>query len=74
MFHICVKFEVSWIYFKTFVALRPRTLFRSFYYTKNRTLSALSNYCESLNNKNSLEPLNRIFLEIGHLKVSLGQI
>ena len=74
MFHICVKFEVSWIYFKTFVALRPRTLFRSFYYTKNRTLTALSNYWESLNNKNLLEPLNRIFLEIGHLKVSLGQI
>jgi len=39
-----VKFEVNLIYFKTLAALRPRTLFRSFYYTKNRTLTALSNF------------------------------
>jgi len=56
-----VKFEVNLIYFKTLAALRPRTLFRSFYYTKDRTLTALSNFREFLKNKNLLEPLNMIF-------------
>ena len=56
-----MKFEVNLIYFKTLAALRPRTLFLSFYYTKNRTLTALSNFREFLKNKNSLEPLNVIF-------------
>jgi len=41
--------------------LRPRTLLRSFYYMKNRTLTALSNFREFLKNKNSLGPLNLIF-------------
>ena len=57
-----MKFEVNRIYFKTLTALRPRTLFRSSYYTKNRTSTALSNFREFLENKNSLEYLNMIFI------------
>ena len=56
-----MKFEVNLIYFKTLEALRPRTSFRSSYYTKNRTLTALSNFRQFLKNKNSLEPYNMIF-------------
>ena len=56
-----MKFEVNLIYFKTLAALRPRNLFRLFYYKKDRTLTALSNFREFLKNKNLLEPLNMIF-------------
>ena len=56
-----MKFEVNCTHFKTLAALRPRTLFRSFYQTKNRTLTALSNFREFLKNKNSLEFLNMVF-------------
>ena len=52
-----MKFEVSWTHFKTLAALRPRT----FYQTKNRTLTALSNFREFLKHKNSLESLSMIF-------------
>ena len=49
------------MYFKTTAAPRPRTLFRSFYYTKNHTSTAFSNFREILKNKNSLESLTVIF-------------
>lgn len=39
--------------------LRTSTLLRSFYYTKSRTLTALSNFRKSLKVKNSLEPVNK---------------
>ena len=73
LFHICVKFDVNWIYLKTLAAFRSHTLFRSFYYTKNRTSTALSNFCEFLKNKNSLESLNMIF-RISSPKGILGKI
>ena len=44
LFHICVKFEST----EYILRLRPRTLFRSIYYTKSRTLTALSNFREFL--------------------------
>ena len=58
--HLC-KAGVNWIYFKTTAAPRPRTLFRSFYYTRNRISTAFSNFREFLKTKNSLESINVIF-------------
>ena len=54
-------FEVNLSHFKALAMLRPRTLFRLFYQTKNRTLTALSNFRKFLKNKNSLGFSNMIF-------------
>ena len=56
-----VTFDVNWIFSNTLAMLRPHTEFWVFDQAKNRTLAALSTFCEFLKIKTSLELLNVIF-------------